>query len=476
MRSDLIQESTQDTRHSDSQSATIAPRNLKLLVALREWGDVQQLSAVFAPGNANGIEIVTWCQDGARLLPDALVHEVDAALVSPLLPGFELGDIQKMYHNPKKPIVVIGAVPAQGDWGPKLYQIGVKGHVDLPLGEAQARALVTMIHTAVQDALRERSAPGYIPQISPETAQIIAAHGWEKATVAVWGAKGGVGKSTIAENLTAILGIIANRKTVLLDANMAGGNVHLHFRIREPLWKNNLFSIANRYTVNAMLNARGTNASALAIHARLTASEVQAMLIPFRGNLSVLMGIPKQHLAGELCFQGENGLNFMGDLLDTLKMMADFVVVDLGQDTNAALHLQTLRQVDYIFVVTNPDVASVLSTKEVLDTLRKELQLDPSKFRLIINRFHPEHGIARKDIVDSLEMPELGVLPDGGPKVTASLNRGTPLVLDGPGEMANQMVALAAMLYPPVNQIWAQRRRLMGAEKKKGLIARMLGA
>lgn len=448
----------------------MSDRNLKLLVALRQWGDVQQLNAVFGPGNPNGIEIVTWTQDGSRIFNDATTLDADIVLLNPTLPAFEPNDIQRLYHHEIKPIVTIGAIPPRGDWGSKLYQLGIKGHVDLPIGEAQARALVAMAHKAVQEALRERASPSYIPQIAPQVAQVIVTHGWEKSMVAVWGAKGGVGKSTVAENLAAILGIVANRNTVLVDANMAGGNVHIHFGYPESQIAKNIAALSRRYQMNLATHGYRNqgNVGMLAAQPVLTPTEVQGHLVPFRGKLSVLVGIPKQFMGGDEYFQGEQGRGFMHELLALLQGLTDFVVIDLGQDTNAAVHLQALREASYVFVVINPDAASVRATGEVMETLFKHVQLDANKFRLVVNRFHPEHGIQRKDIVNALQMPEVGIVPDGGPKVTASLNRGYPLVLDSRGEIARALVSIASTLYPPVTQIWAQRGKL-GGEKKEGL-------
>ncbi|MBI3536663.1 MAG: AAA family ATPase [Chloroflexi bacterium] len=449
-------------------------RNLKMVVALRDWGDVQQLNAVFGPGNANGIEIVTWTQDGSRVFNDATSLDADIVLMDPTVPAFEPNDVQRLYHHEQKPIVTLGAIPPQGDWGSKLYQLGIKGHVDLPIGEAQARALVAMAHKAVQEALRERSSTSYIPQVSTQVAQVIATHGWEKSVVAVWGAKGGVGKSTIAENLAAILGVLANRNTVLVDANMAGGNVHIHFGVPESQIAKNIAALARRYQMN--LATQGYRASGnvgmLANQPVLTPTETQGNLTLFRNNLRVLIGIPKQFMGGDEYFQGELGRGFMHELLSVVSGLADFVVIDLGQDTNSAVHLQALRDANYVFVVINPDAASVRATGEVMETLFKHVQLDAKKFRLIVNRFHPEHGILRKDIVNALQMPEVGVVPEGGPKVTASLNRGYPLVLDSRGELARALVSVASTLYPPVNQIWAHRGRL-GGEKQDGLGKRL---
>ena len=469
-------DSANDARGANPAANAAAPRRaLKLIAAVRVWGDAQPVSAIFAPGNPNGIEFVNWCQDGARVFKDATTLDADVVLLDPTLPGFDAEDIQRLYHFEPKPIITIAAVPPQGDWGEKMYRMGVKGHIDLPIGDTQARALVAMIHTAVQDAWRHRSSAGYIPQIAAPVAQVIAAHGWERSVVAVWGAKGGIGKSTVAENLAALLGVIANRKTILLDANMAGGNTHLHLRIREELWKNNLFALASRFTLNTDTGFESPSVSALAARSSLLPHDVQGMLAPYKNHLAILMGLPKQHLAGQMCFQDAAGRAFVSTLLGLLRNMADFVVCDLGQDTNATVHLQILREVNYVFVIVNPDVASVASTGEVLDTLRGQVQLDPAKFRLVVNRFHPEHGLARKDISAFLQLSEIGVLPDGGPKVTAALNSGVPFVLNARGEMTRSLVAIASTLYPPITQIWQHRDKLVAKPAAPNLLERLAG-
>lgn len=441
---------------------------------------MQTLTNFFVPGNHHGIEIVTWTQEGARLYSDATSLEADAILLDPTIPGFEPTDIQRLYHYERKPIVTIGAIPPSGDWGSKLYQLGIKGHVDLPLAEAQAQALVGMIHRAVQDALRERASPSYIPQVDTRVAQVIATHGWEKSVVSIFSAKGGVGKSTTAENLAACLGVLANRRTILIDANMAGGNVHIHLGLRDEQIAKNIAALARRYHMNLNLAAAGArnpthNVGILSAPPLLTPNDLYGHLTLFKNNLWVLPGLPKQYMAGEEIFQGDLGRAFTHELITTASSMADFVIIDLGQDINAPVHLQAIYDSNYVYVIVNPDAASVRATGEVLDTLFKVAQLDRRKFRLVVNKFHEEHGIRRKDIVDALQMPEVGVIPDGGPKVTASLNRGFPLVVDSRGEIARQYVAIAATLYPPVAQIFKHAAKLTPENHSlTGKLARVL--
>ena len=413
-------------------------REIRLLVAVREWNDVERLNLLFGPQNAYGIRTITWCQDGARLYRDAVDLDADVVLLDPALPAFALEDIQRLYHHEARPIVTVGAIPAHGDWGSALYRAGIKAHVELPLHEENTRRLVALIHNALQEALRERSSPSYIPQLAPQLAQVIATQAWQRAVIAVWSAKGGVGKTTVAENLAMLLGVVSNRKTILLDANMAGGNAHIHLRLAP---QRNIAGLAHLFQAQGSLDPK----------------TVLGYLTPFRQNLSVLVGIPRQFLSGESCFQGAQGGQFISTLIQTLHSMSDFVVMDLGQDANNAVHLQALLQADQILVVVNSEKASLLDTHEVLETLWQHAHIDRARCRLVLNRFHPEHGLHRKEIVDVMKLPEVGVIPEAYEKVTASLNSGVPLVLNGGGEVAESLMRVGTTLYPPLAQIWGQR-------------------
>ena len=436
----------------------VGAAGIRVIACLRDWNDVQQLTVSFPPDNPHSIEMLTWCQDGSRLFQDAITLEADAVILDPTVPGFSLDDIPRLYNYEERPIVVVAALPPVGDWHESMYGAGAKGHVQLPLSEEAVRRLPGIVHRAVQTALQERASPGYIPQVAPEVARAIATRGWQRASVAVWAAKGGVGKTAVAENIAVLLGVVGNRKTVLVDLNMAGGNVHIHLGV---LPKKNVFSLASVYEFRKELRAR----------------EVQNHLSPYRGNLWVLPGVPRQYMAGESCFvanEGEQGKLFIAALMDCLREMFDFVILDLGQDLNHKMHLTALRGADLVLVVVNPETAGLLDTHEVLDSLFDHVQLDRSRFRLVINRFHPEAGISRKEIVQVLGLPEIGVIPEAGMAVTASLNAKRPLVLGKKCDVTDGLAQVTASIFPPLTDVWRAKGRL-GAPRK-GLVGRMMEA
>ena len=443
----------------DNSSAS--ERRVGLIAALREWGDVQLLAGAFAPGNEAGIDMLTWCQDGARLFQDAVSLEAAVVLLDPRLPGYALEDIQRLYHHEKKPIVVIAALPpGPGDWQESMYRAGAKGHIQLPLTEGSVRRLPGIIHTAIQSALQDRASPGYIPQVSSEVAQVITTYGWQRATVVVWANKGGVGKSTIAENIAVMLGVVAARRTALVDLNMDGGSIHIDLGMAPT---NNIFSLASAYEFSQNLKA----------------GEVQAHMTPFQsgGNLWLLLGLPKQSMGGLPCFKkggGQQGKMFATDVLKVLREMFDFVIIEIGQNLNDSVHLAALRAADLVLVVVTPLQSGILRTYEVLQDLFDKVQLDKSRFRLVVNAWHPDAGLSRKEIVEVMGLPEIGVIPADLIATTASLNMHKPIVLNRNSAVADGMAQVVTSIFPPLREIWSQKHRL--SQKRRGLLDKILDA
>lgn len=442
-------------------SSSAEERRVGLIAALREWGDVQLLTVAFAPGNEAGIVMLTWCHDGSRLFPDAVSLEAEVVILDPRIPGYALEDVQRLYHHEKKPVVVIAALPpGPGDWQESMYRAGAKGHVQLPLTEESVRRLPGIIHTAIESALQERASPGYIPQVSPEVATAIATRGWQRASVVIWANKGGVGKSTIAENVAALLGVVANRKTALVDLNMDGGSIHIDLGI--PPTKN-VYSVASAYEFRGELKG----------------GEVQTHMIPFQSqsNLWLLLGLPKQSMGGQTCFKregGEQGKRFANALLDVLRETFDFVVIEIGQNLNDPVHLAAIRAADLVLVVVTPVQSAILRTREVLEDLFDKIQLDRTRFRLVVNAWHPDSGLARKEIVQIMGLPEIGVIPSNLVLTMAALNTHRPVVLSKNSAVADGMAQVASSIFAPLAQVWNQKHRL--GRKRRGLLDKMLDA
>ena len=451
---------------ADSQSGgyTAPANSLRVLIATQEFNEFRVVDRIFTDHPELGIKTIGWCDNGLNLYQSAIDGDADVVIVDPETRSFQHEDVQRLWIHPKKPIVTIAAIPPNSGLLNTMKQLGAVDVVARPLTERSAHELVAKCHVSVQEALRYRASVGYIPQMDSRTAQVIAARGWQQGAIVVWGPKGGVGKTTIAANLAVALGFIGNRRTVLVDANMAGGNDHHHFYQSIPSTQigKNINALADRAMLNSRYGPIQPGASGmLGQRPILPADEVDAHLFRYgESQLKLLIGIPRQHMGGYECFSDENGRAFMHELFASLRQFEDFIIVDIGQDANVPVHLAALEFADYIYVVVTPDRSSILATKEALDTLFKHVKLARSKFRLIINRYHESSGISRAEIVKALDMPEIATIPDGGPAVSNIVNSGKPLMVEHRGQVAEGIISIASTIYPPTRDIWTNRGKL----------------
>lgn len=449
-----------------NQTAGYTPpaNSLRVLIATQEFNEFRVLDRIFTDHPELGIKTIGWCDNGLNLYQSAIDGDADVVVVDPETRSFQHEDVQRLWIYPNKPIVCIAAIPPNSGLASRMKQLGAVDLVTRPLTERSAHELVAKCHVGVQEALRYRASVGYIPQMDSRTAQVIAARGWQQGAIVVWGPKGGVGKTTVACNLAVALGCIGNRRTVLVDANMAGGNDHHHFYQSIPPTKlgQNINALADRALLNSRYGPIQPAATGmLGQRPILPADEVDANLFRYgESQLKLLIGIPRQHMGGYECFAEENGRAFVRELFASLRQFEDFIIVDIGQDANVPVHLAALEFADYVYVIVTPDRSSILATREALETLFKHVKLARSKFRLIINRYHESSGISRAEIVKALDMPEIATIPDGGPAVSNIVNSGKPLMMDHRGQVAESIVGIASTIYPPTRDIWTNRGKL----------------
>lgn len=151
----------------------------------------------------------------------------------------------------------------------------------------------------------------------------------KKVIIAVGGAKGGVGKSIFAANLGVFL---ASRgfKTVVIDLDLGGANIHLYLGKRTLL----------KHNINDFLRKRVNTLEEIMVQ-----SEYGPLLIG--GNSSEL---------------GAANIEFVKKLrlMKTIRNIeADYIILDLGGDTSYNI-IDFFLQADYGIVVTTRDSASYI--------------------------------------------------------------------------------------------------------------------
>ncbi len=236
-------------------------------------------------------------------------------------------------------------------------------------------------------------------------------------TVAVAGAKGGVGSSTIAHNLAWAVAKSLSTQTVIVDLDIAFGTAGLDFNQDPP---------------------QGVSEAVFAPD-RLDANLVDRLLSKCSENLSLLAAPAMLDRTTDLTETAVDGL------IDILRTSVPTIVLDLPHSWTAWTK-RLLVSSDEIVIVATPDLASLRNTKSLYDLLRAARPND-AKPRIILNGVglpkRPE--IAAADFAKALATDLAAIIPFDAALFGTAANNGQMIAEVQPsGKFAETFAALAA--------------------------------
>jgi pilus assembly protein CpaE len=222
--------------------------------------------------------------------------------------------------------------------------------------------------------------------------------------IAVAGAKGGVGASTVAVHLA--VAVARGRRpgsVCLADLDLQAGDLRL---LLDLPFKRNIVDLAG-------------------LGDDITGGQVDETLYPHASGLRVL-------LAPEHGEQGEDVTSSAAlQVLGALKFRHEFVVVDVGSVLTAANGL-AIKIADQVLIVTTPDIPSLKATNRAR-ALWQRLEIRDAGATAVINRSSKDSEIQPVMVRRTLEMPVAEtVLPAAFRALEGPLNTGVPERLEGP--------------------------------------------
>jgi pilus assembly protein CpaE len=238
-------------------------------------------------------------------------------------------------------------------------------------------------------------------------------------TIAVLGAKGGVGASTVAHNLAWAVARKLTTATVIVDLDIAFGTAGLDFNQDPP---------------------QGV-AEAVFSPDRLDGNLVDRLLSKCGDNLSLLAASAMLDRTVDLT---ETALD---QLLEILRGSTPSVVLDMPHAWTAWTR-RTLIGADDIVVVAAPELASLRNTKNLLDVLKQARSTD-RKPKVVLNMMgmpkRPE--IPAAEFAKALEIELSGVVPFEAQLFGTAANNGQMIAEVQPGGKVNELfVELAASI------------------------------
>ncbi len=318
-----------------------------------------------------------------QLKPDLILMRIEEPLVRPLQTLSRIND-----GLPDLPIVVF-STEANIRLMRQSMVSGASDYLQEPLqSEEVEAAIMRVLERKEREGMRRRG----------ELADPVA----QGTVITVFGAKGGIGKTTIASNLAVALATEAHQTVALVDMDTRFGDVAITMDI--PVER----SIAD-------LARNLDNVDRNSLREYLVQHESGVRILPAPTRPSDWRNLTAQHIR---------------DVVDVLAQTHDFVILDTPGTFNeivaAAIEVGTM-----ILLVTTLDMASIKDTVLALEMLHERFGNDEERIKVVLNRAGMDTGVREKDVERTLDSPLWWRIPQDQEVVKAA-QLGRPIVMSRP--------------------------------------------
>lgn len=235
--------------------------------------------------------------------------------------------------------------------------------------------------------------------------------------LALLGARGGAGTTTLAVHLGCFLVRQHGKKTLILDEHSRLGHVSLY--LGEDNTSYNFYELVRNIS-------------------RLDQTLLQGFVVHHSSHLDILpspdvfddsTGVPLDDIQRAIRFLGEN---------------YEFVVIDCPHGVHN-LSLTTIDCCDELFLIATPDVPALRDLSRYIDRLLQS-NIPASKIKVVINRYSSEGALGLEQIEKAIRQPIAITIPNASADLIRAMNTGSPVQPDRKSEFAMQMKKWAASL------------------------------
>ncbi len=348
-----------------------------------------------------GIEVPSSCGYGVEAFtlamsmePDLVLMRVEEPLVRPIQTLTRLHD-----GMPDVPVVVF-STQANLRLMRQALVSGASDYLQEPLKpEEVEETIFTVLERKEREQMRRR---GELEEPAPQG-----------TIITVFGAKGGIGKTTVASNLAIALAREAHQSVALVDMDTRFGDVAITMDI--PVER----SIAD-------LARNLDNVDRETLRDYLVTHESGVDILPAPTRPSDWRNLNAGHIR---------------DVVDVLAQTHDFVILDTPGTFNeivaAAIEVGSM-----ILLVTTLDMASIKDTVLALEMLQERFGDDEERIKVVLNRSGIDTGVREDDVEATLDTKLWWRIPNDDEVVKAA-QLGRPIVMGRPDSKAS--VALLDM-------------------------------
>jgi pilus assembly protein CpaE len=295
------------------------------------------------------------------------------------------------------------------DFLQKAMIAGAYGYVLKPFGDG-AKLLETIRDTYMRVLGRQ------LQPALPSNGQIAEPGGPRRLgkRVAVFGAKGGVGRTLVAVSLALALRQLTRESVVLMDADFLFGDVDLHL---------------NLTTERSILD--------LLPHIEALDSKLVDQVVGKHSSGVHLLARPPRPEQADAIKDGDVRI-----LVSSLSMLYEWVVLDTPPSYDDRM-LAVLDLADVYVVVLAPHLGTLRNTRHFLEVAKK-LGYSEDRMCFVLNRANTSTDLALNDVAAVVGTRRIFQLPSAGAQPTQAVNHGRGFLEEQPrGPLAKALQSLA---------------------------------
>lgn len=308
--------------------------------------------------------------------------------------------------------VIILSVQSEPDYMQRAMLAGARYFMVKPPSSEELIQTIRNLSVRAHEARKEYERPVAPVAQRPGDPGFGPAHRPSGKVLTFYSPKGGVGCTTLATNLA--LGLDTEETpTVLVDGNLQFGDVSVFLNLQA------------KYSIND-LTARTDE---------IDPEIVDDVLLRHDSGLRILAAPPRPEMADEV--QSDH----IRTIIQFLKRHFAYVVVDTAStmdDTTLAI----LDASDLLIAVCTPDIPAIKDARHLFDLLHI-LEFPTQNVCFVLNKMDRKGGISSEAVAENLKHQVEAVIPLDEKTVTASINKGVPLLLsDRSGPQARAIIQL----------------------------------
>ena len=369
-------------------------------------------------GFESDIEVVGTAASGREAIEVAAKLTPDVVLMDINMPDMDgISATERLSAEVPAAAVVMMSVQGEADYLRRSMLAGAREFLVKPFSSDELTSSIRQVYTREQDKLTRiaglpaASSASSAVAVRPASATPEREDGEPGRVVAVFGPKGGVGRTTLAVNLAVAAATELGQRTCLVDASFQFGDI------------------------GVLLNLNPKNKSIADIIPELEHGDIESidtMVINHSAGIKVLLAPPSPEMAELITPAGAKRM------VEALRASNDLVVIDCMASFNDTT-LAILDLADTVLTMLSLEITSIKNIRLFLE-VADQLGYSQDKIRLVLNRADSSLGIRVADVEHSIGRRVDHTIVSDGRSVVYALNRGVPFFLSNREAQVSQDV------------------------------------